>query len=156
VIDEEANIWYGRLVLLAVGLNLALLLAGLCGQVIRPRVTYSAPELQTCSQEYGMSDAPAISASSVRVTFYTLTGIVRYGEPGDATTRMCVAACSTNFPAHSILRFNDGFVVECRDTGLLGSTGWIDIWAPSYAWGLAEVERVYGQRTTVEVLRWGR
>lgn len=89
----------------------------------------------------------------IRVTFYTLRGVTASG----GYTHKDAAACSHWIPFGTQLRFFDGYVVTCEDRGH-GDwywPAWVDVWSPSYAWGIANVERDYGLWTTVEVIRWG-
>jgi hypothetical protein len=84
----------------------------------------------------------------VRVTFYVARGPMASG----VTTFKGAAACSTGFPMGTRLRFHDGWTVTCLDRGRLGSdTGWIDVWAPSMAWGYRYIEGDYGRYTWVTV-----
>jgi hypothetical protein len=89
----------------------------------------------------------------VRVTFYTLSGVMADAQP----VHKGAAACANYMPLGTRLRFNDGYVVTCEDRGFGGSIwdGWVDIWAPSRAWGAANVTDAYGDYTWVDVLRWG-
>ena len=88
-----------------------------------------------------------------RVTFYPLRGVMASG----VYTHPDAAACSRWMPFGTQLRFPDGFVVTCLDRGLGDRywSAWIDIWSPSYQWGLLNVERDYGLWTDVSVVRWG-
>jgi len=88
----------------------------------------------------------------VRLTFYTLRGTMASGQ----YTRLGAAACSYGFPMGSVLMLPDGWEVTCLDRGLLGrGTGWVDVWAPSLAWGRQYVTGDYGDYAWVSVLRWG-
>ena len=86
----------------------------------------------------------------VRTTFYTVRGITASGE----YTRLGVAACSDWLPLGTRLAFSDGMVVTCLDRGLGGKywDGWVDVWAPSYNWGVENVQEVYGDYSWVTVL----
>lgn len=88
----------------------------------------------------------------VRVTYYYWTGNVMYAGiypfPG-------AAACSWNLPLYTVVEFEDGREVVCLDRGLLGSTGWIDVYANTAAAG-REVVDAYGDWARVRVARWGR
>lgn len=96
-------------------------------------------------------EAPSVTVSpsgrgagyslSVRVTYYTLSGKMRNG----AYVHHGAAACSSNIPMGSVVVFKDGLRVVCEDTGLLGASGWIDVW------GDTGVVSRYGDRTTVQV-----
>jgi hypothetical protein len=88
---------------------------------------------------------------NVRLTFYIDRGVKRWGE----ITHLGAAACGWYFPAGTKLQFvDDDWVVTCKDTGYL-SKYQVDVWAPNYAWGIKNVEKFYGLRTWVKVLRWG-
>src|SRR5215204_5246807 len=97
-------------------------------------------------------EAPKAEAQSatVRVTFYVLRGTMYSGQQ----THWGAAACSWNYPIGTQLELPDGWVVTCLDRGLLGSSGWIDIWAPNMATGYW-LESKYGQQTQVQIVRWG-
>lgn len=89
----------------------------------------------------------------VRVTFYVQSGTMASG----IRTHKDAAACSQWMPFGTQLRFPDGYVVTCLDRGH-GDwywPAWVDVYAPSYAWGLLNVERDYGLYARVSVLRWG-
>lgn len=89
----------------------------------------------------------------VRVTFYTLPGYMASGS----RVHRDAAACSQWMPFGSQLMFEDGYIVTCEDRGH-GDwywKGWVDVWAPSHAWGTANVVRAYGDYTWVTVVRWG-
>lgn len=90
---------------------------------------------------------------NVRVTFYVLRGIMASG----VYTHKDAAACSKWMPFGTQLQFPDGYVVTCKDRGLGDRYwgAWVDVWAPSYGWGLLNVERDYGLWSTVSILRWG-
>jgi hypothetical protein len=48
-------------------------------------------------------------------------------------------------------------VVTCLDRGH-GDwywPAWVDVWSPSYPWGLLNIEADYGLYSHVSVLRWG-
>lgn len=104
--------------------------------------------------------APAIVAHAeeesswqehVRLTFYIDRGTMRWGKQ----THLGAAACGSYFPAGTRLQFNDdNWTVTCEDTGRLLSHQ-VDVWAPSYAWGIQNIEKTYGLYTWVTVLRWG-
>lgn len=86
----------------------------------------------------------------VRLTFYNLRGTMRWGKQ----THLGAAACGSYFPAGTQLKFDDDWVVTCEDTGNLLRYQ-VDVWAPSYAWGIQNVERAYGTYAWVTVMRWG-
>lgn len=60
----------------------------------------------------------------VRLTYYTLQGRMRNNE----FVHHGAAACSSNIPMGSRVTFPGGETVVCKDTGWLGSTGWVDVW----------------------------
>jgi hypothetical protein len=96
--------------------------------------------------------AEELWTEDVRVTYYLPTG----NAMRDGTMPYVgAAACGAYFPMGTQLVFEDGFQVECRDTGYLGRYQ-VDVFAPSRAWGLGNIEAVYGLHATVSVARWGR
>jgi hypothetical protein len=101
----------------------------------------------------GLVLGAALWLEYVRVTFYTSPGVMFNGE----TVHQGAAACSDWMPIGTQLRLPDGFVVTCKDRGLGDRywKGWIDIWAPTRAWGVRYVEADYGLYAWVEVVRWG-
>lgn len=110
----------------------------------------------------GLTSLPAKAEEEtlkVRVTFYTLQGKMASG----ADTRKDAAACSDWLPMGTQLMFEDGYIVTCLDRGLGGRIwnsrsgwdAWVDVWAPSYAWGLRYVEADYGTTTRMTIVRWG-
>jgi 3D (Asp-Asp-Asp) domain-containing protein len=99
--------------------------------------------------------APTVLADSewqeyVRVTFYTISGTMRWGSQ----TYLGAAACGSYFPAGTKLMFDDEWTVTCEDTGHL-QYAHVDVWVPSYAWGVNNVAQAYGDYTWVTVVRWG-
>lgn len=78
----------------------------------------------------------------VRLTYYTLSGRTASGEG----VYMGATACSWNYRIGQRFMFSDGEVVRCNDRGLLGSSGWLDIW--NQPW----LANKYGPYTTVTVL----
>lgn len=111
----------------------------------------------------GLTSLPANAQEEtlrVRVTFYTLRGTMASG----VYTRKDAAACSKWLPFGTQLMFHDGYVVTCLDRGLgdyywnprrTGHDAWVDVWAPSYNWGIQYVEADYGTTTTMTIVRWG-
>lgn len=85
----------------------------------------------------------------VRVTFYVLLGWMFNGQ----YVHLGAAACSHDFPIGTHLLLQDGFEVVCEDRGLGDYywSEWIDVWAPSYSWGVENVSHAYGDWTTVLV-----
>jgi hypothetical protein len=90
------------------------------------------------------------STTTNRLTVYLLRGRMHSGQQ----THWGAAACSWNYPVGTQLRLPDGWVVTCLDRGLLGSRGWIDIWAPDGPTGRA-IQARYGNWTQATVVRWG-
>lgn len=99
-------------------------------------------------------EARASEQTTVRVTHYYATGNPTYSGiyPTHGT-----AACSWNFPLGTVLRFWDGRVVTCLDRGLLGWSGWVDIFAANWAEGrrIQQSYEYYSGYESVEILRWG-
>lgn len=86
---------------------------------------------------------PALAVARVRLTHYVEGGVTYSGGhtfPGSA-------ACSWNFALGTRLRLPDGEEFVCNDRGLLGSTGWVDLWRRP------DLVRKYGSWVVVEVLR---
>ncbi|HYY88176.1 MAG TPA: hypothetical protein VFA49_05220 [Chloroflexota bacterium] len=81
----------------------------------------------------------------VRVTYYTLQGRMANGR----TAHWGAAACSSDIPMGSVIRFVDGVQVACEDTGDLGSSGHVDVW------GDADAPHRYGERTRVTIVPQG-
>lgn len=78
----------------------------------------------------------------VRLTYYNLTGRTYSGIP----LYLGSTACSWNFSIGQRFRFTDGEIVTCIDRGILGSTGWLDVWQQPV------MTSKYGQYATVEVI----
>lgn len=99
----------------------------------------------------GETGEASFSKAAVRVTYYYATGNPTasgwYPYAGSA-------ACSFNFPMGTTLAFPDGRVVVCLDRGRLGSEGWVDVFAPSAAYG-RDVSQTYGDYSEVVILCWG-
>lgn len=95
-------------------------------------------------------DDEGLWQENVRLTFYNLRGTMRWGN----YTHLGAAACGSHFPPGTKLMFADGWVVMCEDTGYLGRNQ-VDVWAPSYSWGIQNVEKAYGTYATMTVVRWG-
>jgi len=79
--------------------------------------------------------------ASVRLTYYVLRGTTANGE----SVHLGGTACSTNWSFGTLFRLPDGSVVRCNDRGILGKTGWLDVW------GRPDLSR-YGSNVTVEIL----
>lgn len=88
--------------------------------------------------------------STVRFTVYLDRGVMYSGYQ----THWGAAACSWNYPIGTQLELPDGMVVTCLDRGLLGSSGWVDLWVPD--WPAARAYQAhYGNWTTARIVRWG-
>ena len=96
--------------------------------------------------------APNLTAQmTVRLTVYLPTGHVMHSG---YYPFWGAAACSWNFPEGTVLELPDGHRVTCLDRGLLGASGWVDIYTPD--WATARwVQAYYGPWTTVAIVRWG-
>ena len=94
---------------------------------------------------YLASQKPAaIAARTVRVrlTYYVEYGVTASGgHPYAGST-----ACSWNFAIGTRFRLPDGEVFTCNDRGLLGSSGWLDLWRRP------DLARAYGPYASVEVM----
>lgn len=125
------------------------------GQTVRRAIAAAVLALGMSAQAVPAlaSDTDVLWSEYVRVTFYTLPGVMFSGQ----RVHKGAAACSDWMPIGTRLRFPDGFEVTCLDRGHGGRywKGWVDVWAPSYGWGLRYVEGDYGLYTWVEVTRWG-
>lgn len=73
--------------------------------------------------------SPRAYTTVARITSYLPTGSVTYSGqwpyPGSA-------ACSWNYPLYSRVTFSDGREVVCIDRGLLGWSGWIDLYVTNW------------------------
>jgi hypothetical protein len=78
----------------------------------------------------------------VRLTYYTYNSGVTYSGQ---KTYIGSAACSWNIPLGARVRLPNGPTLVCNDRGLLGSTGWIDVY------GQPDLVRAYGDYATVEI-----
>jgi len=105
----------------------------------------SAPTIRSATSGVGAGPLSAGAVSGfvrVRLTYYTLTGRTYSGGqtyPGST-------ACSWNFALGTRFVFRDGETVVCNDRGLLGSSGWLDVW------GNPGLVRKYGAYATVDVV----
>jgi hypothetical protein len=92
---------------------------------------------------------PAYSIT-VRLTYYFESGVTYGCTEGSwwfiCGTRPGGTACSWNFPIGTHLAFPHGEVFVCNDRGRLGSRGWVDVWRRP------DLQRMYGQYVTLEVL----
>lgn len=92
-----------------------------------------------------------------RVTYYVLRGTMASG----IQTHYGAAACSGAWgdyylPMGTLLEFPDGRRVVCLDRGGgINGQYWVDVWAPSLAYGRTNIAAVYGDYADVTVLRWG-
>ena len=96
-----------------------------------------------------ISEASAETTTN-RLTVYLDRGVMYSGYQ----THWGAAACSWNYPIGTVLELPDGFQVTCLDRGVLGSSGWIDIWVPDWSTGRWLQQR-YGDWTTATIVRWG-
>lgn len=87
-------------------------------------------------------DPDEVQTFTVRLTYYNLNGFTITGE----AVHYGGTACSWNFLLGTRFRLNTGDVFICNDRGLLGSTGWLDLW------NRPDLVRLLGDYTTVEVL----
>lgn len=92
------------------------------------------------------------SQQTVRLTVYLPTGDRTYSG---VWPYWGSAACSWNYPLGTVFLLPDGHTVVCEDRGMLGSEGWLDLFAPDFQTG-RRLQEYYGNYTTVEILRWGR
>lgn len=95
----------------------------------------------------GVDELPRPQTSSARVARVRLTYYVEEGRTyGGGTTFPGSTACSWNFPLGTRFALPDGEVFVCNDRGLLGSSGWLDLWRRP------DLVRRYGSFVTVRVL----
>jgi len=94
---------------------------------------------------YLASEKPVAVATRtvrVRLTFYVEYGVTASGgHPYAGST-----ACSWNFAIGTRFRLPDGETFICNDRGLLGSSGWLDLWRRP------DLVRAYGPYAAAEVL----
>lgn len=81
-------------------------------------------------------------SARVRLTYYVHGGATY----GGGHTYIGSAACSWNFALGTRFRLPNGEVVTCNDRGLLGSSGWLDLF------NRPDLARAYGPFATLEVL----
>jgi len=95
------------------------------------------------SEKKPVATAAAASRTvRVRLTYYVEYGVTASGgHPYAGST-----ACSWNFPFGTRFRLPDGEVFTCNDRGLLGSSGWLDLWRRP------DLARAYGPYATAEVV----
>lgn len=96
-------------------------------------------------------DADTVSAAAeapytpvmarVRLTYYVGGGVTYSGQQ----TYMGSTACSWNYPLGTAFTFRDGERVVCNDRGMLGSSGWLDVFRRP------DLATKYGAYATVEV-----
>ena len=110
--------------------------------------------LATHIVHFARSEPVEAESTSVRVTHYTWTGSPMYSG---IYPYHGAAACSWNFPLWTVLRFRDGRTVTCLDRGMLGWSGWVDIYAatPTEAWRIQQAYEYYSGYEPVEIIRWG-
>lgn len=75
-------------------------------------------------QDESVVQQPVGYMARVRVTYYNLIGRTFSGIP----LYMGSTACSWNFRIGTKFRFPSGETVTCIDRGLLGASGWLDVW----------------------------
>ena len=80
--------------------------------------------------------------ATVRLTYYVEGGQTASG----GRTYAGSTACSYNFAFGTQFRLPDGEVVTCNDRGMLGASGWLDLWRRP------DIAHAYGPYATVEVL----
>lgn len=78
----------------------------------------------------------------VRLTFYQESGRTYSGQQTYAGS----TACSWNYRLSTRFIFRDGESVVCNDRGLLGDSGWLDVFRRP------DLAEKYGQYTVVEVV----
>lgn len=78
----------------------------------------------------------------VRLTYYNEAGRTYSGQQTYAGS----TACSWNWPIGTRFVFRDGELVTCNDRGILGWSGWLDVFRQP--WLAAK----YGQYADVQVL----
>jgi hypothetical protein len=100
--------------------------------------TARADEVADAAQE-----APASEWAEVRLTYYRESGVTYSGEYTYAGS----TACSWNFALGTRFVLPDGEEFVCNDRGMLGSTGWLDLFRRP------DLAAKYGPYVTVEVVR---
>jgi len=94
------------------------------------------------ASEKPVAAAVATRTVRVRLTYYVEYGVTASGgHPYAGST-----ACSWNFAIGTRFRLPDGEVFTCNDRGLLGSSGWLDLWRA------ASTVAKYGPYATAEVI----
>lgn len=92
--------------------------------------------------EAPIDETPALNLARVRLTYYVEAGRTYSGGqtyPGST-------ACSWNFAIGTRFVFADGEEFVCNDRGLLGYSGWLDLWRRP------DIARKYGAYATVQVI----
>jgi len=168
--QESIGMRTGLLFLLIVLFAIAILYVGLGALVARAESVVSegavqaaeeagldARDVQAASQSVGVDPwtylystgelarptyGPMLAVHRVRLTYYTLSGRTYSGEQVSRGG----TACSWNYAIGTRFRFPNGEIVRCNDRGLLGSSGWLDVWNRS------DLARLYGAYVNVEVL----
>lgn len=79
----------------------------------------------------------------VRLTYYVEDGTTY----GGGHTYYGSTACSTNFELGTEFELPDGEHLVCNDRGMLGSTGWLDVWRRP------DLARMYGDYVTVRIVQ---
>jgi len=85
---------------------------------------------------------PNLAVHRVRLTYYVMGSRTYSGEPVSRGG----TACSWNYPIGTRFRFPNGEIVRCNDRGMLGNSGWLDVYAR------ADLARLYGAYVNVEVI----
>jgi hypothetical protein len=85
---------------------------------------------------------PMLAVHRVRLTYYTLSGRTYNGEQ----VHRGGTACSWNYAIGTRFRFPNGEIVRCNDRGMLGNSGWLDVYAR------ADLARLYGAYVNVEII----
>jgi len=94
------------------------------------------------SEKKPVAAAVASRTVRVRLTYYVEYGVTASGgHPYAGST-----ACSWNFAIGTRFRLPDGETFTCNDRGLLGSSGWLDLWRRP------DLARAYGPYATAEVV----
>jgi hypothetical protein len=95
-----------------------------------------------CRIGEGPCPKPVGYPARVRLTHYVESGTTY----GGGHTYPGSTACSWNWPLGTRFQFPDGEVFTCNDRGLLGSSGWLDLFRRP------DLAAAYGPYATVTVL----